>query len=231
MSEPRTVLSIQAHPDDTDFFAGGAVANLAEKGSRVVYVTVTDGSMGTLDPSTKPKDLVRIREDEQKRAAEVLGVERVVFLRYPDSELYPNLRLRGKLIRTIREVKPDIVLTLDPWKPYEAHPDHRATGLMAYEAAAFAALPHVNSRQLRSGLRTHLVREVHFFNTECPNIFVSISRTMKKKIRALRCHQSQGGSLMAEAAVKMNTSIGKRIGRAYAESFKVVKRSFPRLYE
>jgi len=230
-ASPEVVLSIQAHPDDTDFFAGGTVAKLTKQGSKVVYLTVTNGSMGTANPDLKPEDLTEVRRKEQMRAAKVLGVEDVVFLNYNDSELYPSLELRGKLIRMIRQLKPNTVMTLDPWKPYEAHPDHRCTGMMAYEASAFCLLPHVNPEHLKEGLEPHLVEEVHFFDTQNPNHWEDISETIDLKMQGLAQHESQSGTEMATASREGDSKAGSAIGVAYAEAFHVVTRSFPSLFE
>src|SRR5258708_12464496 len=80
-----------------------------------------------------PKRLMEIREAEQRAAAQCAGAETVIFLRYPDGELEPNLELRRALTRVIRQQKPDIVVTNDPatrWMDSGSinHPDHRAIG-------------------------------------------------------------------------------------------------------
>nr|MDO8077707.1 PIG-L family deacetylase [Candidatus Freyarchaeota archaeon] len=110
----KSVLCVQAHPDDFEFFAGGTVAKLARKGCEVIYLTVTDGSRSTTNPRLSPEELTEIRMMEQERAAKILGVKKLMWLGYTDSEFLPSLEARGKIVRAIRQTKPDVLMTLDP---------------------------------------------------------------------------------------------------------------------
>src|SRR6058998_3046799 len=78
------VLVVAAHPDDPEFLAGGTVAGLAKGGREIAYVIVTNGSKGSGDPNVTSEQLIPIREEEQRRAARVLGVGGVEFLGYED---------------------------------------------------------------------------------------------------------------------------------------------------
>ena len=78
---------VTAHPDDSEFGAGGTVAKLTKEGKTVTYCIVTNGNKGSSDRSMTPERLVKIREEEQRNAARVLGVEAVDFLGFPDCEL------------------------------------------------------------------------------------------------------------------------------------------------
>jgi len=71
------VLVVTAHPDDPEFLAGGTVAKLAKEGREVTYVIVTNGNKGSGDRTITSQRLAPLREEEQRRAAQVLGVERV----------------------------------------------------------------------------------------------------------------------------------------------------------
>src|SRR5689334_18475975 len=82
------ILFILAHPDDADFLAGGTVARLAEEGRELHYLFVTRGDKGGDNPTIDPKHLAAIREEEQRQAAKVLGVQTVTFLEgYYDGEV------------------------------------------------------------------------------------------------------------------------------------------------
>ncbi len=222
--EANTILCIQAHPDDMDCIAGGTIAQLSQAGKEVIYVTVTDGCMGTSDPELMPEKLASIRRAEQEEAARTLGVRKLIWLDYKDSELQPTLELRNKLIRIIRETRPDLVITLDPWLPYEAHPDHRYTGLMATEAALFSGFPHVNPKDLRDGLKPHSPRYVAFCFTSLPNLYVDITDTLELKLKAVRAHKSQfgDGEEITRALELLAEITGRCAGFRYAEAFKVM---------
>lgn len=134
-----TLLVALAHPDDETFGTGGAMARAAEEGHRVVIVCATRGEVGEIaDPSlATPETLGRVREQELRAAARALGVGDVRFLGYRDSGMagtpenaHPGALVNaepaevvGRLVREIRDVRPDVVVTFEPGGIY-GHPDH-----------------------------------------------------------------------------------------------------------
>jgi LmbE family N-acetylglucosaminyl deacetylase len=122
---------IVAHPDDAEFTTAGTVAAWAKAGCRVTYVVCTDGNAGSHEPGMTREKLAEIRRAEQRAACATLGVSEVVFLGYDDGQLQPTLDLRRDLVRVIRQVKPEVIITWDPTVmfvggDYINHPDHRA---------------------------------------------------------------------------------------------------------
>ena len=113
----------------------------------VHYVVCTDGSKGTKDRSLAPRDLVATREREQRAAADLLGVKSVTFLRQIDGELQATIACRTDLAREIRRVRPRVMITHDPWRLYQLHPDHRAAGFLSTDAFV-AARDHLYSPEL-----------------------------------------------------------------------------------
>src|SRR5579864_1364472 len=109
------LLIVGAHPDDPEFSAGGTVAAFTAAGQAVHYVICTDGSKGSKDRSVNPHDLVRRRQDEQRGAAEELGVASVTFLEQIDGELENNRAVRIRIARRIRELRPHVLITHDAW--------------------------------------------------------------------------------------------------------------------
>ncbi len=87
MSQQAHVMIVAPHTDDAEFSIAGTVAKWAREGKDIVYVICTNGDKGTSDPNINPRELVKIREQEQKEAAKLLGVKDVVFLGYPDQGL------------------------------------------------------------------------------------------------------------------------------------------------
>ncbi|NMD41929.1 MAG: PIG-L family deacetylase, partial [Firmicutes bacterium] len=151
----RRILCVQAHPDDGEIGAGATVARLIREGAAVIYATVTDGSAGTVDPSMDRSELARIRRREGEEAAALLGVTEMIWLDFPDSGCLQLSAVREKIFETVRRVRPDLVMVMDPWLPYEAHTDHRVTGLAAAEAVLLAGYPHVCPRDQAAGLAPH----------------------------------------------------------------------------
>ncbi|MFQ5617039.1 MAG: PIG-L deacetylase family protein, partial [Anaerolineales bacterium] len=147
--QPERVLVISAHPDDPDFGAAGTVACWAKSGAKITYVIVTDGSKGSSEPDMTSKELIEIRETEQRAAAEVLGVAEVVFLGYEDGRAANTIELRRDLVRQIRLHRPDVLITHDPAariinNRYINHPDHRAVGDAALDAVFPLARDRLN---------------------------------------------------------------------------------------
>jgi len=149
----KAILAVLAHPDDESFGTGGTLALYSRKGYDTYYVCATRGEVGTVDEEHLSgfKDIAELRTDELSRAAKVLGLKGVYFLGYRDSGMpgsednrHPNAQINhsidevaGKVVKYIRELKPDIVLTFDPIGGYK-HPDHihihKAT-VLAFEKA------------------------------------------------------------------------------------------------
>ena len=200
------VLFIVAHPDDPDFGAGGTTARWVRCGAQVTYVIVTDGAKGSQDPQLVGARLSQIRQAEQRAAAQMLGVSQVLFLGYPDGEVYNTPQLRRDLVRQIRLHRPDLVVTHDPTARFIGHtwinhPDHRAVGDTALDAIFPLARDRLNfPEHEREGLAPHKVLNVFLTPTNEPNEWVDISETLDLKIAALWKHHSQIGDPEALAA-------------------------------
>lgn len=195
---PKRILGVFAHPDDPEFFAGATFAKWAADGASITFVIATSGDKGSADPQMTAEKLAQIREEEERQAAAVLGVEQVVFLRYKDGELFPTLGLRRDITRLIRMKKPDIVVTLDPtvfW--YETrginHPDHRAIGAATLEAVFPTARDRLNFIELErdEGLKPHKTLTVYIAGAAQPTLTVDVSNAIETQIRALQAHKSQ----------------------------------------
>ena len=186
----RRLLCVQPHPDDNEVGAGATVAKLARSGCEVIFLTVTDGCKGSLDPSVKPADLAALRQREIEKSAALLGVKRCVSLGIPDGSYPDEELLCRKIAAVIREVKPDMVMTCDPFLPYEAHPDHRRVGMAALEACLFAGNPHFPADP-EGRAAPWDVSGIALYNTNAPNTFVDVGATWELKFQALAAHESQ----------------------------------------
>lgn len=192
MAQKVDILIVAAHTDDTEFGIAGTVAKWTREGKKVVYVICTNGDKGTSDLNMNPKELSKIRAEEQREAARVLGVLEVVFLGYPDQGLEDTSEFRKEIVRQIRIYQPDIVATTDPYRKYLWHRDHRIAGLVTLDAVYpyardFLAYPDLFAQ----GYQPHKVKETLIFPTDEPNYWSDITDTFEIKISALRCHKSQ----------------------------------------
>ena len=228
VGDAPNILVVGPHPDDAESGAGGAIARWTARGSRVVLVICTNGDKGTSDQGVRPEELAKLREEEQLRAAEVLGIERVSFLRFPDQGLEDGNELRERLVREIRMHRPEIVFTVDPSRPYIIHRDHRMTGRVTLDAVFPYARDHLAYPQhLAQGLQPHKVREVYLWGSEAPDTFLDITDTFDTKMKALLCHKSQMGDASDPTRVARRRErfeeMGKRAGVPLAEAFKRIE--------
>lgn len=195
---PIDYMIITAHPDDAEFGAAGTVARWTQKGKSAVYVVCTSGDKGTSDRSMTSEKLIPIREKEQRAACEVLGVSEVAFLGYEDQSLEDTPEFRKHIVEMIRKYQPHTVVTLDPYRRYLWHRDHRIVGQVVMDAVFPFARDYMAYPDLiEKGLEPHKVREILFFGAEDVNYHSDISTTFEFKLKALRCHESQ----MRELAV------------------------------
>ena len=218
------VMVVTAHPDDSEFGAGGAIAKLVKEGCEVTYVIVTNGNKGSGDRTMTSERLALIREAEQRNAARTLGVARVEFLGYPDCEVEDTRELRCDVTRQIRRWRPDLVIAMNPHRSYNlggSHRDHRITAGVALDCVYPLARDHLAFPELMPDYEPHKVLEIHLMQWENPQLVVDISDVMDLKLKALACHASQFADFPAvEKRVRERSAeLGKPKGYAYAETF------------
>jgi N,N'-diacetylchitobiose non-reducing end deacetylase len=222
----KRILCIQPHPDDNEVGAGATIAKLAENGCEIYFLTVTDGRLGTSDLSFSVKDLIETRKKEMQNAADFLKVKNVFSLGYRDNIPVGESELAHKIVEIIREVKPQAIMTVDPWLPYESHPDHRKVGMAATEAALFASNPRYPYIDENSAYDTCQIEAMAFYNTAFPNTFVDITGYMDKKLAALAIHKSQFSGETLQLFGAYFTEKAKQLANGkdfeMAEGFKVL---------
>ena len=184
---PR-ILVIGAHPDDAEVKAGGTAIQWVRHGFEVTFVSVTDGSAGHHVMSAP--ELAARRKREAEAAAKVLGV-RAMILGFPDGGLLPTLEARDAIIRLIRQIDPDLVLT---HRPNDYHPDHRYTSQLVQDAAYMVTVPRVAPAipALRRDpvfgyLSDRFQKPVPF----SADVIVPINDVLPQVIAAFDCHESQ----------------------------------------
>ena len=227
-----TILGVAAHPDDLDFSASGTFAKWVKEGYDCYYLIATDGSKGSDDPKMTREKLITLRKKEQKDAAKILGIKDVFFLNHTDTQLVADLTLKKEIVRFIRKLKPDIVVTLDPTFVYSKvrgfinHTDHRAAGQAAMDAVFPLARDRLTFQELeREGLTPHKVKMLYLTNFDDPTDIVNISDTIDIKIRALKAHKTQVTEKAIARIKKWSRVLGKKKGYQFAEGF--VKLTLP----
>jgi len=162
----RSVLVLAPHPDDEVFGCGGAIVQHIKNGHPVCVLILTDGALYA-EPD--------VRQRESMAAAQILGYGPPEFWGFPDGGLRYSDELAQRLADRIAQLGADLVYAPSPW---EVHPDHRQTQMLAVEAVR------------RSTPEVHLA----FYEVGAPlrpNVLLDITTVMEIKEAAMRCFVSQ----------------------------------------
>jgi len=204
----RNILCVIAHPDDLELMAGGSIAKWVDGGGTVNVLTFTDGVWTAPDGT-----LMRDPEEalaEELTAAEYMGYS-VENLRFPAMDLQFRDCHVLEVLRRIEKFRPDTLLC--PWSG-DLHHDHEVVARITESASR--RVPRVLMGQINYYLRSHFT----------PNIFVDISSTWEKKIKAMECFSGQWGRAGNDWYEYLDTTsryYGKMIGVQRAEGFISVK--------
>jgi N-acetylglucosamine malate deacetylase 1 len=187
------VMAIVAHPDDIEFMMAGTLLLLKQAGCETHYLNVANGDCGSAEYD--PRTLRKMRAEEARRAAEILGAHFHPSLT-SDLEIFYDLKTLRRLAAIVREVKPTIVLT---HPPHDYMEDHTNTCRLAVTAAFAHGIPNFKSipprqayhddvtvyhgmpHSLQDPLRRHVV----------PGAFVNTTSVQEIKLAALAEHRSQ----------------------------------------
>ncbi|MFD1248197.1 PIG-L deacetylase family protein [Nocardioides ginsengisoli] len=223
-------LCIVAHPDDMEFGAAAAVARWTGQGKSVAYCMVTSGEAGI--DGMDPASCRAVREKEQVRSAEVVGVDTVDFLRQPDGVLEYGVALRRVLAASVREHRPDIVITgnfRDTWGGRNLNQaDHIAVGRAVLDAVRDAGNRWVFAEQISDGLKPWGgVREVWAFGSPDATHAVDTTATFDAGVESLKAHAAYIDGLgwenwdPREFLEGMARATGTRLGVTFAAPFEV----------
>ncbi len=182
------IMIIGAHPDDAEHFAGGTARLYVNAGHAVRFVSATNGDAGHQE--LRGPDLAERRRQEARAAAELAGAEAQI-LNHHDGRLFPTPEAREEIIALIRGWEPDLVLT---HRPYDYHPDHRATSILVQDTAYLLTVPslvpkvpHLRQMPVIAYLEDAFTRPVPFE----ADVAVDIGPTIEAKIAMLDAHVSQ----------------------------------------
>ena len=229
--EPRTgpVLGVFAHPDDAEIAAGGTMANWVDAGREVHLLVLTNGDRGSQDPALDRAELAALRARETQEAGEVLGLASVRILDRHDGDLVNTVEVREQVVRRLREVRAETVLSVDPTavfflNSYYNHSDHRNAGWVALDSAfPGSGNPHFCPEHLGEGLGVQDVTDVWLGWTNEPTHTEDVTATWSRKIDALAKHDSQlseGIRYFETFLLEEAEEAGKKIGVDRAEEFR-----------
>jgi LmbE family N-acetylglucosaminyl deacetylase len=225
------VLGVFAHPDDAEICAGGTLAKWCAAGREVHILVLTNGDRGSSDPLRDRRELAATRLAETEAAGALLGLASAQVLGIPDGDLANTHVVREAVIRRIREVRADTVVSVDPtaWffeNRYYNHSDHRIGGEIALDAVfPGAGNPHYFGEHLQEGLEIREVHDVWLGWTNEGNHVEDVSEFFATKVEALAKHVSQlaeGIRFFEEFLAKEAAEVGERIGVERGEEFRVL---------
>lgn len=234
------VLAVLAHPDDAEIAFGGTLAKWAAGGRNVHLLVLTNGDRGSGDRSMSRSALADTRFAETQAAGDVLGLASVRVLGTHDGELENTPAVREAVIRRIREVRAETVLSVDPTAVFFGipiagssemrtaynHSDHRTAGAIALDAVfPGSGNPHFFAEHLVEGLDVQEVHDVWLGWTNEANYAEDITEQFDTKVAALAEHASQiteGIRLWDEWMREEAQAAGERHGVGLAEEFRVL---------
>jgi LmbE family N-acetylglucosaminyl deacetylase len=130
------------------------------------------------------------RCEEAAASGRVLGLEYRV-LSHPDGALQPTLEARDEIIRLIRQVDPDLVLT---HRPNDYHPDHRITSLLVADASYLLTVPAIAADApalARMPVIMYLSDDFQRPYPFSPSVVVDVEPVLESIVGMLACHRSQ----------------------------------------
>ena len=188
----QRALAVVAHPDDLEYGAAGAIAAWTRVGKQVSYLLATRGEAGI--DSLPPVEAARLREAEQRRSAEIVGVTTVEFLDYRDGVIEYGIPLRRDIAAAIRRHKPELVIASnfhDTWGgPQWNTPDHKAVGRATMDAVADAGNRWIFPELVEQGLSPWSgVRYIAVAGSPHATHAVDITDTLDVAVASLQAHQ------------------------------------------
>ena len=210
---PRTMVALLAHADDEGPIAP-LVARYAREGVKVYFIIASDGNQGAgstgfiprTDSGPRGDDLARVRAEEARCSAQVLGAEPPILLGFPDGKLGDYAadrtllyRLTDRIAQEFARLRPDAVVT---WGPDggTGHPDHRLVSNIAAQLMR-AGAPAVPERLFYMNLPAEVFRAMNPQRGE-PPLLIPQSRYFTARVpftsadlepakRSMLCHRSQ----------------------------------------
>jgi len=189
----KVVLAVAAHPDDIEFTMAGTLLRLRDKGWRIHYMNIANGSCGTAVDDLPT--IIMKRTAEAQQACKLTGATW-----HPpivnDLEVYHTNEQIGKVCSVIRQVEPSIVLTQSPQDYMEEHMNAcriAVTAAFCRGMRNYPVTPYVSPisgdvtlyHALPHGLRDPLRRRI------VAGQYVDIEPVLDEKRGMLACHRTQ----------------------------------------
>jgi len=212
------VLIIAPHPDDEVLGCGGTIAKHVKNGESVFLCIVTKAYLPDWSG-----EFIKNRPKEIEKAKKILGIKKTYYLNLPTAKIdtIPQKDLNEMISKVVDEVKPDIIYV--PHKG-DLNKDHR----LIFEASLVAARPI--KHKIKKILSYEVLSETEWgqiienFN---PNVYVNISSTFNKKIKAIKAYKSELKKSPHPRSIEIIESLAKKRGSEagvkFAEAFILIR--------
>jgi len=216
------ILVVSPHQDDEVMGCGGTIIKHYKRGDSVYVVYITAGWSGIPEIKSKKK-AIKIREKEAKDASKILGIKKTIFLKQEDRNISVNRRLIQKLIKIIRDLKPEIIYT-----PHSEEQDyeHRIIYQITKEASWLSRTPYLP----QLGKAVNSLKFIYLYEVWTPlkKFFLKsdVTNVFNIKIKALSAYKSQIKHLnLVDAIIGLNMYRGSMTNktRRFTEVFQVEK--------
>lgn len=175
------ILAIFAHPDDVELCVGGTLLKMKSLGYKTGVLDVTRGEMGT-------RGTPEIRAEEANEAARILQLDLRENLELPDGHVFVNNESRTRLVRILRRLKPQIILTHQFDDP---HPDHNAIAGLVRESARLSSMQKYDGEFGSERIKVPIVAHNTFSARVIPSFVVDISEFLDEKMKSILAYKSQ----------------------------------------
>jgi LmbE family N-acetylglucosaminyl deacetylase len=219
------VLIVSADTENCLLAAGGAIADMVDRGAAAYPIRVTNDDKDAADLS--PEEAALRARNESEQAAQILGVKELVSMGYRAAELadVPFTTLRDRLMVYIRHYRPTVMFIPNPYTEYDRVLDRYYTGRAAEDAWRAASLENYLPPFTAAGLRPHLTPELYYYaqpldprrrDAESTATFVpqpktvDISRTFDRKLKAVQALKTVNRSAAIRLKARL-TSTGRRL--------------------
>lgn len=178
------ILAFGVHPDDVELSCAGILMKHIDMGKAAGIVDLTAGELGT-----RGSGPLRLREAAD--AAKILGVEVRDNLGMADGFFSNDKEHQLKIIRKLRQYRPDVVICN---APTDRHPDHGRAGQLVAESCFYSGLRRIETElngEPQECWRPRAVYHYIQFNNLIPTFAVDVTPYMERKLEAIKAFKSQ----------------------------------------
>ncbi len=215
------LLCITAHPDDEAGGFGGTLLLYHDRGLETSVICLTAGTAARNRGTARSnEELAALRRAEFAASCKILGVTYGEVLDYPDGQLYrvDFNEITGQLVRRIRQIRPEVVITFGMDGGLTGHPDHAMAGVFATMAFQWAGRSDRYAEQLGEELQPHRAQKLYHLASDIlisefppispPTVTARLdvgAERFKKKVDAFMQHTTQ-----APLFDRLKQNVGRR---------------------